>query len=99
MGKSPHSLNPEATSTSSIPHPLPLAQEALFHDVLTLLQQSGRSHAVAGAFAFREHTGICRCTNDLDMFLSPSPGGSASTARTSLTSAPSVCLTCRRCDS
>jgi len=55
--------------TSSTPRPLPRGQAALFKEVLLLLEQLECSYAVAGAFALREHTGICRYTKDLDVFL------------------------------
>ena len=55
--------------TSSGPLDIPEKQETLFREVLTLLEQKNISYAVAGAFALREHTGICRDTKDLDVFL------------------------------
>jgi len=61
----------EVQATSSTPLELPKDQEALFHEVLTLLEGNGLPYAVAGAFALRQHTGICRFTKDLDIFLSP----------------------------
>jgi predicted nucleotidyltransferase len=57
--------------TSSVPSTLPREQKSLFREVLTLLEQKGVSYAVAGAFALQEHTGICRDTKDLDLFLPP----------------------------
>jgi len=57
--------------TSSGPLDIPEKQETLFREVLTLLEQKRISYAVAGAFALREHTGICRDTKDLDIFLTP----------------------------
>jgi hypothetical protein len=41
----------------------------LFHEVLALLERSQIDYAVAGAFALQAHTGICRDTKDLDVFL------------------------------
>jgi hypothetical protein len=41
----------------------------LFHDVLQLLESSRVPYAVSGAFSLRQHTGICRYTKDLDLFL------------------------------
>ena len=35
------------------------------------------SYAVAGAFALQEHTGICRDTKDLDIFLTPANASAA----------------------
>ena len=57
--------------TSSVPPPLPKDQEALFRDVLTILEEANVPYAVSGAFALQQHTGICRLTKDLDIFLSP----------------------------
>lgn len=56
-------------ATSSKPRRLPNGQAALFKEVLLLLESLRCSYAVAGAFALREHTGICRYTKDLDIFL------------------------------
>jgi hypothetical protein len=62
--------SPEALPiTSSIPAELPEKQEAMAREVLTLLEQSGTPYAVAGAFALLHHTGVCRATKDLDIFL------------------------------
>lgn len=55
--------------TSSSPLVLPREQEDLFREILTLLENERISYAVAGAFAMQEHTGICRDTKDLDVFL------------------------------
>jgi len=41
----------------------------LFRRVLTLLNEKRIPYAVSGAFALQEHTGICRFTKDLDIFL------------------------------
>jgi hypothetical protein len=43
------------------------------------MERSGLNYAVAGAFAFREHTGICRLTKDMDIFLSPADASAALT--------------------
>ena len=48
---------------------VPQEEASLFHDVLGALEQSGIPYAVSGAFALRQHTGICRFTKDLDLFL------------------------------
>ena len=48
---------------------IPEEQEALFREVLTLLEEKKVPFAVSGAFALQEHTGICRWTKDLDIFL------------------------------
>lgn len=55
--------------TSSVPPELPEEQEALFREVLTLLEEKRIPFAVSGAFALRQHTGIFRFTKDLDLFL------------------------------
>jgi len=55
--------------TSSGPIQIPEEQQSLFHEILALLEKVGVRFAVAGAFALREHTGICRDTKDLDLFL------------------------------
>ena len=56
--------------TSSVRLKLPARQKKLFHEVLALLNEHELPHAVSGAFALREYTGICRYTKDLDVFLS-----------------------------
>lgn len=61
----------ELPVTSSVPPQLPGDQESLFRDVLTVLEERGLLFAVSGAFALQRHTGICRFTKDLDIFLSP----------------------------
>ena len=55
--------------TSSVPAELPERQETLARDVLAVLERHRVPYAVAGAFALLEHTGICRTTKDLDIFL------------------------------
>jgi hypothetical protein len=66
--RSQHS--PESGSlTSSTPQRLPKKQQELFRDVLMLLEKHSVPFAVAGAFALRQHSGICRDTKDLDIFL------------------------------
>jgi predicted nucleotidyltransferase len=57
--------------TSSAPISIPEDQQSLFREILELLEEKGTSFCVAGAFALREHTGICRDTKDLDLFLTP----------------------------
>ena len=57
--------------TSSEPPVLPRQQEDLFREVLTLCEKEKIPYAVAGAFAMQSHTGICRDTKDLDLFLTP----------------------------
>lgn len=41
----------------------------MFRDVLETLERNRVPYAVSGAFALRQHTGICRYTKDLDLFL------------------------------
>lgn len=57
--------------SSSAPPEFPPEQESLFREVLTLMNDRRIPCAVSGAFALREHTGICRNTKDLDFFLPP----------------------------
>src|SRR5436309_15981211 len=58
-----------ATLTSSIPAAIPPKQEGLYREVLSILEGRHVPYAVAGAFALQQHTGICRYTKDLDIFL------------------------------
>ncbi len=44
-------------------------QQALFREVLTLMNRRRIPYAVSGAFALQQHTGIWRDTKDLDLFL------------------------------
>jgi Nucleotidyl transferase of unknown function (DUF2204) len=55
--------------TSSVPMDVPEEQASLFSEVLTALEQKRFPYAVSGAFALRQHTGICRFTKDLDLFM------------------------------
>jgi hypothetical protein len=55
--------------TSSIPTDIPEEQAALFREVLCALEKEKIPYAVSGAFALRQHTGICRFTKDLDLFM------------------------------
>ena len=48
---------------------VPDEQASLFSEVLTALEQKRFPYAVSGAFALRQHTGICRFTKDLDLFM------------------------------
>jgi hypothetical protein len=57
--------------TSSIPVKIPRKQEGLYREVLSVLEDRHVPYAVAGAFALQKHTGICRYTKDLDIFLCP----------------------------
>ena len=52
-----------------MPTELPEEQSTLFQEVLTILEEKGMPYAVSGAFALRQHTGICRFTKDLDLFM------------------------------
>lgn len=66
----PKSLKSEAVPrTSSLPSEGPREQVELFRDVLQVLESSCVPYAVSGAFALRQHTGICRFTKDLDLFV------------------------------
>jgi hypothetical protein len=55
--------------TSSTEPELHADQERLYQDVLRLLKAHGIAHAVSGAFALQEHTGVRRPAKDLDIFL------------------------------
>jgi len=59
----------ELPVTSSIPSDVPEEQAALFREVLTALEERRVPYAISGAFALRAHTGICRFTKDLDLFM------------------------------
>jgi len=48
---------------------VPEEQASLYREVLTVLKEKRVPYAVSGAFALRYHTGICRFTKDLDLFL------------------------------
>ncbi len=63
--------------TSSVPSEIPEKQEALAREVLVALERSRTPFAVAGAFALLQHTGICRTTKDLDLFLTPENSSAA----------------------
>ncbi len=63
--------------TSSVPADLPEKQETLAREVLTALEGEGIPYAVAGAYALLEHTGICRTTKDLDLFLTAESSSAA----------------------
>jgi hypothetical protein len=66
----PEPANPEEPpKTSSLPAESPEEQVGLFRDVLEALERRGVPYAVSGAFALRQHTGICRQTKDLDLFV------------------------------
>jgi hypothetical protein len=59
----------ELPVTSSVPTHVPEEQAALFREVLSALEEKQVPYAVSGAFALRHHTGICRFTKDLDLFM------------------------------
>jgi hypothetical protein len=52
-----------------LPADVPKEQVELFRDVLEALERKGIPYTVSGAFALRQHTGICRETKDLDLFV------------------------------
>ena len=52
-----------------MPMDIPEKQAGLFREVLLLLEEEHFPYAVSGAFALRQHTGICRFTKDLDLFM------------------------------
>ncbi len=55
--------------SSSVPTVVPPEQESMFREVLLHLRDRKVPYVVSGAFALRQHTGICRFTKDLDLFL------------------------------
>src|SRR5206468_11632512 len=55
--------------SSSISPKFPRGQEAMFRKTLMLLNRCRVPYAVSGAFALQVHTGIWRCTKDIDLFL------------------------------
>lgn len=66
----PEDLNSgKLPKTSSRPSDEPEDRVELFRDVLQLLETNRIPFAVSGAFSLRQHTGICRNTKDLDLFL------------------------------
>jgi hypothetical protein len=69
--------DPVVPETSSAPVEIPAEQELLFRQILVLLERREVPYAVAGAFALRAHTGICRDTKDLDLFLTAKNAGVA----------------------
>lgn len=74
----PDPLHPEEPpKTSSLPAEVPEEQVELFRDVLEALERSRVPYAVSGAFALRQHTGICRQTKDLDLFVTAANSGTA----------------------
>ncbi len=52
-----------------MPMEIPEEQAELFSQVLSALEEKHVPYAVSGAFALRQHTGICRFTKDLDLFM------------------------------
>ena len=70
----PESSKPEEILpvTSSMPTEIPEQQATLFREVLLALEEKNFAYAVSGAFAMRRHTGICRFTKDLDLFMTAS---------------------------
>ena len=72
MGKAAkRDKNSDAVETCSCMIPISKEQHELFHEVLSIFEESGIFYAVAGAYALHAHTGICRDTKDLDIFLTP----------------------------
>ena len=67
----------EVPKTSSLPTDVPAGQVKLFQDVLKALERDRVPYAVSGAFALRQHTGICRQTKDLDLFVTAANSAAA----------------------
>src|SRR5438105_5833104 len=57
--------------SSSLRPNFPPKQETMFRETLELLNHCRVPYVVSGAFALQVHTGIWRCTKDLDLFLAP----------------------------
>ncbi len=74
MDERPNTVLPE---TSSEPTAIPVEQQLLFREILALFEEKKLPYAVAGAFALQAHTGICRDTKDLDLFLTPENAAAA----------------------
>jgi len=66
--------------TSSMPMDMPEKQAALFRELLSALEEKAIPYAVSGAFALRQHRGICRFSKDLDV-RSPQLGPQESSIR------------------
>jgi hypothetical protein len=77
MAKRRRHVPESGTVTSSTPQTFPKKQEAMFREALRLLEESEIRFAVSGAFAFQQHTGICRDTKDLDIFLTSEEASAA----------------------
>ena len=55
--------------SSSVPPVFPREKEALFRDVLKVMNACKLPYVVSGTFALHEYTGIWRDTKDLDLFV------------------------------
>jgi hypothetical protein len=84
----PDDLPETSSSLTEIPEP----QRVLFQQVLALFTAEKIPYAVSGAFALREHTGICRDTKDLDLFMT------ADTAPRALENLRAQDFECEVCD-
>jgi hypothetical protein len=73
----PMEQNKPLPVSSSRPPSFPAVQEALFREVLELMEREHVPVVVSGAFALHEHTGIWRDTKDLDLFMPASEVGRA----------------------
>ncbi len=62
---------PTLPVSTSLRPKFPPKQEAMFRETLALLNSCRVPYVVSGAFALQVHTGIWRCTKDLDLFLTP----------------------------
>jgi|SRR5882672_367286 len=87
------SLEEAALPVSSSAEPeLHADQERLYRDVLRLLVEHRVPHAVSGAFALHEHTGVRRPAKDLDIFVT------SETASLALELLSSYDFRCELCD-
>jgi hypothetical protein len=64
-----------ALPVTSSAEPELCAGQRLYKDVLRILEANRVPHAVSGAFALREHTGVGRPVKDLDIFLTSETAG------------------------
>jgi hypothetical protein len=64
-----------ALQVTSSGEPELCAAQRLYKDVLRILDEHQVPHAVSGAFALREHTGVERPVKDLDIFLTSEMAG------------------------
>jgi Uncharacterised nucleotidyltransferase len=69
------SMEKTALPVTSSAEPELCPAQRLYKDVLRILEEHRVPHAVSGAFALREHTGVGRPVKDLDIFLTSETAG------------------------